>query len=71
MTMANKQGQFQIIILETEQQSNSHSLPGPWGLGITSSVQTESFSPLNGVSIKILARPNEPAVDPDTLKASR
>ena len=69
--MANKQGQFQIIILESEQQSSSHSHPGPWGMDITSSVQSDYSTSWGGITIKILPRPNDRKVDPDTLKAIR
>jgi hypothetical protein len=73
MTMAETQGQFQIIVLEADTQNSSHSQSGPWGTGITSSVPTESFTTSFGAStpIKILPRPNEQSVDPSTLKASR
>lgn len=70
--IAKKQGQFQIIVLEAVSQAHSHSLPGPWGLDITSSVPLESSASTSGIAmaIKILPRPNERSVDPNTLKVS-
>jgi len=70
--MAKKQGQFQIIVLEAVTQSHSYSLPGPWGLDITSSVPAEPSTLAFGdaIPIKILPRPNERDVDPNTLKVS-
>ena len=73
--MTKKQSQFEIVFLEAETQTHSHSLPGPWGLGITSSIPSIPSEPSTlalggGLPIKILPRPNERDVDPNTLKVS-
>jgi hypothetical protein len=72
--MKNKQSQFTIIILEPDEtHTYTHSLPGPWGTDVTSSVPTNPLSMdfRGDYSIKILSRPNERGVDPETLKTSR
>ena len=66
------QGQFQIVILESDIENASHSLPGPLGLDVTSSIPTLISGAISGeqVLVQILPRPNEPEVDPKTLKST-
>lgn len=70
--MEKIQGQFQIIVLESEFETSSHSLPGPLGVGVTSSVPGWISDSVVGdeIVIQILPRPNKQDVDPSTLKSS-
>jgi hypothetical protein len=65
-------GQFQIIFLESEAETASHSLPGPLGMGVTSSVPglISDYSSGEPVLVQILPHPNEQQVDPKTLKSA-
>jgi hypothetical protein len=68
--MAAEQGEFQIVVLEAEADTYSHSLPCPCGKGLTSSMPSGTSSVTGGmaVAVRILPRANEREVDPRTLK---
>jgi hypothetical protein len=69
--MENGLGQFQIIILDSEESSYSQSMPGAWGKDITSSAPSGSFSTsVDALPVIILPRPNDSEVDPNTLKTT-
>ena len=71
--MAEKQGEFELVILEAETESNSHSLAGPWGTGLTSSAPSGSIMMDSEelVALQVVPRANDREVDPRTLKTQR
>jgi hypothetical protein len=65
--------EFQIVVLESANTTNSHSLAGPWGTRITSSVPSGVLqsNPTTLRAIQVLPRPNSSEVDPTTIKIKR
>jgi hypothetical protein len=65
--------EFQIVVLESADTTNSHSLAGPWGTRMTSSVPSGVLhsSPATLRAIQVLPRPNSSEVDPTTIKIKR
>ena len=63
-------GQFQIVVLEDEDNVHTHSFPGPWGQDLTSSDPQSTVSNADNASVilKILPRVNEREVDPASLR---
>ena len=66
-------GQFQVVVLKSQDDFRSHSYPGPWGRGLTSSSPISYAEVTNGnpSALVVLPRANERDVDPETLKTTR
>jgi hypothetical protein len=65
--------EFRIVVLESANTTNSHSLAGPWGTRMTSSVPSGVLQSIPSAlrAMQVLPRPNSSEVDPTTIKIKR